>query len=60
MSPERTLVDIEADLDDEHVTRKYSTDIRDMIVSYLVAESNIISNMKKKTDERYWLQKTST
>jgi len=59
MSPERTLVDIEADLDEEHVTQKYSTDIRDMIVSYLVAESKIISHMKKKTDERYWLQKTS-
>lgn len=60
MSPHKTIVDIEADSDEERVTRKYSTDIRDMIVSYLMAESKIISLKKTKTDERYWLQKTPT
>lgn len=58
MTPSKNLVDIEAIDVEKKTTLSYLNDIRDLVVSYLVAESNIISLMKTKTDVRYWLHKS--
>ena len=55
MTPSKNLVDIEVINDEKETTLSYSNDFHDLVVSYLMAESNIISLMKTKADARYWL-----